>query len=108
MLPFATSRTHLLKSVCYHIPHPPALVLEQTPQRSQENTMARLLLLGYRFGDRDEDVDSQESDTVLVVCGEVLEEGNHLFDDNGRRHGLDELGEVVCRLSPYHGGIIVH
>ena len=70
--------------------------------------MARLLLLGYRFGDRDEDVDSQEWDTVLVVCGEVLEEGNHLFDDNGRRHGLDELGEVVCRLSPYHGGIIVH
>ena len=70
--------------------------------------MARLLLLGYRFGDRDEDVDSQESDTVLVVCGEVLEEGNHLFDDNGRRHGLDELGEVVCRLSPDHGGFIVN
>ena len=41
--------------------------------------MARLLLLGYRFGDRDEDVDSQESDTVLVVCGEVLEEGKGLI-----------------------------
>ena len=70
--------------------------------------MARLLLLGYRFGDRDEDVDSQESDTVLVVCGEVLEEGNHLVDDDGWRHSLDEFGKVVRRLSPYHGGIIVH
>ena len=70
--------------------------------------MARLLLLGYRFGDRDEDVDSQESDTVLVVCGEVLEEGNHLVDDDGWRHSLDEFSEVVRRLSPYHGGIIVH
>lgn len=70
--------------------------------------MARLLLLGYCLGDGDEDVDSQEADAVLVIGGEVLKEGNHFFDDDRWRHRLDKLGEVVGRLSPYHGGIIVH
>ena len=70
--------------------------------------MTRLLLLGYCLGDRNEDVDGQQSDAILVVCGEVLEKRNHLLDDNRWWHGLDELGEVVRGLSSDHGSIIVH
>lgn len=67
MSSLATSQTHLLKSICYHVSDPPALVFEQTSQRSQQDTVARLLLLGYCFGDCDENVDCQESDTVLII-----------------------------------------
>ena len=70
--------------------------------------MTRLLLFGNCLCDRDEDVDRQKSDAVLVICSQVLEKWDHLVDDDGRRHRLDELCKVVCCLSPDHGGIIVH
>ena len=77
-----TFRTHLLKAVCDHVSHSPALVLKQTPQRSQQDTVTRLLLLGHCLRDRNEDVDGEKSDTVLVVGGEVLEKRDHLLDDD--------------------------
>lgn len=70
--------------------------------------MTRLLLLGNCLGDRDENINRQKPDTILVVCGEVLEKRNHLFNDNRWRHGLDEFREVVCCLSADHRSIIVH
>ena len=102
------SCSYLLESVCNHVAHPPALVLEQTAQGREQDAVARLLLLGYRLRDRDEDVDGQQPDAVLVVCGKVLEKGNHLVDDNRSGHGLDELGEVICSLSSDHGCVVVY
>lgn len=69
--------------------------------------MTRLLLFWYCLCDRNQYVYRQKSDAILVVCGEVLEERDHLFNDYGWRHGFDEFGEVVCCLSSDHGGIIV-
>lgn len=70
--------------------------------------MARLLLLGDCLCDCNENVDRQEPDAVLVVGGKVLEERDHLVNDNRWRHRLDELCEVVGGLSADHGGVIVH
>lgn len=70
--------------------------------------MARLLFLGNCLGNCNEDIDGQEADAILVVGREMLEKRNHLLDHNGRGHGLDELCQVVGRLSPDHGGIIVY
>lgn len=70
--------------------------------------MARLLLLGDFLSNRDEDINCQETDTVLVVVGEVLEEGYHFIDNHVGLHLLDELGEVVGRLPADHRGLIVY
>jgi hypothetical protein len=101
-------RPYLLESICHHVAHSPALVLEQTSQSGQEHAVTRLLFLGHRLRDRDEDVHGQKPDAVLVICREMLEERDHLIDDNRRGHSLDELGEVVRGLSSDHGGVIVH
>jgi hypothetical protein len=100
--------TYLLEPISNHVAHPPALVLEQTPQRRQKHAMARLLLLGHCLCDCDQDIYRQKPDTVLVVGRKVLEEGNHLVNDDRRWHALDKLGEVVGSLSSHHGGIVVH
>jgi hypothetical protein len=99
---------YLLESICDHVSHSPALILEQTPQGGQKHAVTRLLLLGHCLRNRDEDVDCQKPDAILVVGREMLEKRNHLVDDNGCGHGLDELGEIVRRLSADHGGVIVH
>lgn len=70
--------------------------------------MAGLLLLWYDFGDRDKDLDGQESDTVLVVLNEMLEEGDHLFDNDRRRHLLDEFCKICGRLTAHHRCLIVN
>jgi hypothetical protein len=70
--------------------------------------MTRLLLLGYCLRDRNQNVDCQKPDAVLVICCKVLKQGDHLFDNDRVWHGLDEFREVVRRLSSDHGGIIVH
>ena len=108
MLPFATSRTHLLKSVCYHIPHPPALVLKQASERLKKHAVAALLLLGYCLGDRDQHLDCEQADTILVVAGKMLEQRDHILDHNCRGHALDEFCQVVRGLSPDHWGFIVN
>lgn len=69
--------------------------------------MARLLLLGNSLGNRGQNLDGEESDAVLVVGHEVLEEGYHLVNDDGSGHLLDELGEVSGRLAANHGRLIV-
>lgn len=99
---------NLLISISNHIPDPPALVLKQVSQRSEQHAVARLLLLGNFLGNRDENINCQKTDTVLVVIGEVLEEGYHFIDNHVGLHLLDELGEVVGRLPADHGGLIVY
>jgi hypothetical protein len=37
----------------------------------------------------------------------VLEEGNHLVNDNGGGHLLDKLGQVGRGLAAHHRGLIV-
>lgn len=99
---------YLLKPVCHHISHPPTLVLEETSQSAQQNSVARLLFFRHRLGDRNEDIHSQEPDAVLVVGRKMLEKWNHLLDYNGWWHGLDELGKVVGGLSSNHGRVVMH
>ena len=70
--------------------------------------MAGLLLLWHCLCDCDQDVHGQKSDAVLVVSCEVLEKRDHLVDDDGWRHALDELCEVVGGLSPHHRGIVMY
>lgn len=69
--------------------------------------MACLLLLGHDLGNGNEDLDCEKTDAILVVLGEVLEQGYHFLDDNSGGHLLDELGEVCSGLATDHGGLIV-
>lgn len=69
--------------------------------------MAGLLLCGNDFGNGDENLDGQETDAVLVILDEVLEQGYHFLDDNRGRHLLDKLGEICGSLAADHGGFIV-
>lgn len=77
-------------------------------QGRQQNTVARLLFFGNLLGDRNKDINGKQPHTVLIVVRQILEQGYHLLDHNGRIHFRNELGEVVCRLSSHHGGLIVH
>jgi hypothetical protein len=64
---YEVARNHLvihsfcnfLEPICHHVSHSPALVLEQTPQCTQEYAVAALLLFWHSLGDRDEHVDSE-------------------------------------------------
>lgn len=98
---------YLLEPVCHHVSHPPALVLEEAAQSTQQHTVARLLLLRHCFGDRNENIDGQESDAILVVGRKMLEKRDHLFDYNCGWHGLDKFGEVVGCLSSDHGRVVM-
>jgi len=99
---------YLFELVRNHVSNPPALVLEQTPQSSQQYTMTRLLLLRNDLGDSDQDLDSQKTYTILVIIGEVLEQRNHLVYDGRCWHGPDKFGQISCRLSAHHWGVIVN
>lgn len=70
--------------------------------------MAGLLFLGDLLRDGDENINCQQANTVLVIACEILEEGYHFIDNDGGLHFLDELGQVVRRLPPHHGGLIVY
>jgi len=70
--------------------------------------MAGLLLLGNDFCNSNEDFDSEQADTVLVVIGKMLEKRNHLLDDDICGHGSNKFGHVGCSLSPYHGRVIMN
>lgn len=50
---------NLFKSIRNHVSNSPALVLDQVPQRRQQDAVTGLLLLGYDLGDRDEDFDGE-------------------------------------------------
>lgn len=70
--------------------------------------MAGLLFLGDDFGNRDKDFDCEQANTVLVVALEMLEERNHLIDDNLYGHLFHKFGQIVRRLSPHHRRLIMH
>ncbi len=70
--------------------------------------MARLLLGGDDFGNGDENLDSQKSDTVLIVLDKMLEEGYHIIDNDGSGHLPDKLGHVGRGLTADHGSLIVY
>lgn len=70
--------------------------------------MTGLFVLRDDLGNRNQDIDGQQTDTILVVICQVLEETNHLVNHNGAGHLLDELGEVIGGLSAYHWGIIMN
>ena len=61
--------------------------------------MARLLFLGDFLGDCNKDIHREKADTILVITGQVLEQGYHFLDDDCRVHLLDEFGEIIRRLS---------
>jgi hypothetical protein len=48
--------TNLFKPVGYHVPDSPALVLDQVSQRSQQDAVAGLLLLGHALGNGDKNL----------------------------------------------------
>lgn len=70
--------------------------------------MARLLLLGNLLRDRNEDVHGQQTHAILIITGQILEEGYHFINHNLRLHLLDKLGEVVGGLSSDHRSFIVY
>lgn len=70
--------------------------------------MAGLLFLGDLLRDRDENINSQQANTVLIIACQVLEEGYHFIDNNGCLHLLHKLGQIVGCLSPHHWSLIVY
>ncbi len=99
--------TDLLEPIGDHVPNPPALVLYQAAQRGQEHSVARLLLLGNDLGDRNQYLDGEQADAVLVVLNEVLEHGYHLVNNNRGGHLLHKLGHVGGGLAAHHGCVVV-
>jgi len=106
--PWSGGKADLLKPVCHHIPHPPALVLEQASQSCKKDAMARLLLLRHRLRNSDEDIHGQQPDTILVVARKVLKQRDHFLDHNCGWHRFNELCQVVRCLPSNHRRIIVH
>lgn len=99
---------YLFVSIRNHVSDSPALILKQIPQRCQQNAVARLLFFGNFLRNRNKNVNGKQTDAVLVITRQVLEEGNYFFDDDLALHFLDKLGQIVGRLSPHHRGFIVY
>lgn len=70
--------------------------------------MTRLLLLRYDFRDRNQNLDREQADTVLVVPCEMLEQRDHLLYDDRSGHLLYEFCEIVGCLTSDHRSIIVN
>ena len=70
--------------------------------------MARLLLFGNYLCNRNKDFDGEQSNTVLIVTGQVLKQGNHLIDDDRYWNFLDKLCKVVGGLSSDHRCLIMN
>lgn len=70
--------------------------------------MARLLFFRDFLGNRNENLNSEQAHTVLVIAGKVLKQGYHLVNDNWRVHCFDKTGKIVCRLPSYHRRLIVY
>lgn len=66
------------------------------------------MLGGDHFGDGDENLNGQQTDAILVVLDQVLEQGYHFLHNNRSRHLLNKLGEVGGGLTAHHGGLIVN
>lgn len=105
---FVDGLGNLLEAIRNHISHSPALVVEEVSEGSDEDGVTGLLFLWHGLCDGDQHLHSQESYAILVVLGKMLEKRDHLIDDNGCGHTLDEFGEVVGRLSPDHRRVIVY
>ncbi len=70
--------------------------------------MTALLLLWYSFCDRNQNINCQQPDAILIIRCEMLKQRNHLLYYNGSWHAFDKLGKIVRCLSPDHGCIIVN
>ena len=70
--------------------------------------MAGLLLLRDLLRDRNENIDGEQTHTILVIARQVLEKRDYFINDGLAIHFLDKLGQVVRRLSPHHRGFIVY
>lgn len=101
-------QTDLFVSIGNHVSNPPALILEEVPQRGQQDAVAGLLLLGDLLGDRNENIDREQTHAILVVVGQILEQGYHFLNHDLGVQFLDELGQVVRCLSSHHGRFIVY
>lgn len=69
--------------------------------------MARLLLLGDDFRNRNQNLDGEQPDAVLIVLDEVLKHGYHFLHNNRGGHFLYELGHVGGGLTAHHGRVVV-
>jgi len=96
-----------LESIGNHIPHPPTLILEQTPQSSQKHSVATLLLLRHRLGNSNQNIHRQQPHRILIIARQMLKQRYHLLNHNTRRHTLHELREMRRGLSPDHRRVIV-
>lgn len=70
--------------------------------------MAGLLFLGNDLCDRNEDFNSEQSNTILIIAGKVLKQRYHFVNHHGYGNFLDEFSEVVRGLSSHHRGLIVN
>ena len=70
--------------------------------------MAGLLLFGYLFGNRNEDIDSEQTHTVLVIASQVLKQRDYLIDYHGRLYLLDKSRQIGGCLSSHHWRFIMH
>lgn len=59
MIVMDESTAYLFKSIGNHVPDSPALILYQISQRSQQDSVAGLLLLGDALGDGNENLYSE-------------------------------------------------
>lgn len=70
--------------------------------------MTRLLFLGDLFRDRDQNIHGKQTHAILVIAGQILEQGYHLINDDLCVHLLHKLGEIVGSLSPHHRSVVMH
>ena len=70
--------------------------------------MARLLLLWHNLGNGNQNLDGKETNAILVIGDQMLEEVDHLVNDDAGGHLLDEFGKVSGGLAPNHGSLVVH
>lgn len=54
-----SATTHLLETISNHVSHTPALVLYKVAQRSKQNAMAGLLLLGNNLSNRNQNINGK-------------------------------------------------
>ena len=69
--------------------------------------MAGLLLLRDRLSNSNQNIDGQQSHTILVITSKMLEQRDHFFDDNGSGHAFHKLGQIIGGLSPHHRRVIM-
>ena len=98
------SETHLDEMIGDHVPHAPALVADHVAHRLAEVGLA--LVVVERLGDGDERVDDEEADGILVVVGELAEDGHELGDEEVLGQRLAEPAKLLGGRAPDHGRLV--